>query len=489
MKKNLGVILLFFSSFFCFNKCTWDKAEPQLDLKGYPEDIGNIMLTKCAVSGCHNDVSKAAAGGLSLTSWEKLFEGTRNNAAVIPFRSDLSFLMYFINTDPAILPTLTPIMPYNSDPLPQDEVLTIRDWIDQGAPNSDGFVKFSDDPNRKKFYVTNQGCDLVAVFDTETKLTIRYVDVGSLTSIESPHMVRVAPDGNHWYVCSYAGNTFQKFSATDDSFINEADIGFGSWNTFAITSDSKKAFVINWSASGSIAVVDLENMTLLITYQGAGLLEWPHGSTLNQAGTTLYLTAQTGNFIYKIDITDINSPNFEQVVLQTGQTPSVVSLFDPHEIVFTPDESKYFVTCQKSNEVRVFQTSNDSLIKVIPVGIFPQEFALSTTTDYLFVSCTEDDITFPGDIGSVSVIDYKNLVHVKSVYTGYQPHGIAVDDIKQLVYIANRNANPDGPAPHHTTECGGRNGYVTIIDMATLDLVPGYKAELSVDPYSIAIRN
>ena len=106
----------------------------------------------------------------------------------------------------------------------------------------------------------------------------------------------------------------------------------------------------------------------------------------------------------------------------------------------------------------------------------------------MFVTCTEDDVTYSGTIGSVTVINYKTHSYVKSIYTGYQPHGIAVDDEKGLVYVANRNANLNGPAPHHATDCGGRNGYLTIIDMNTLELIPDYKAELSVDPYYISIR-
>ena len=176
------------------------------------------------------------------------------------------------------------------------------------------------------------------------------------------------------------------------------------------------------------------------------------------------------------------------MVLETGELPTTVSSYNPHEIYFSPDYSNYFVTCQGTDEVRVFSTQNDSLIATIAVGKFPQEMSFSESREYAFVSCTEDDLSFPGKTGSVSVIDYINFISLKQIHTGYQPHGIAVDDDKQQVYVVNRNASLDGPAPHHTTDCGGRNGYVTIIDMNNLELVPGYKAELSVDPYYVTIR-
>lgn len=480
-----GLLILAISTTLGLTTCTWDKSPP--DYKGYPDNIGAIMLTKCAIPGCHNDISKDAAGGLSLTSWDKLFEGTVDNAAVVPYRPDQSFLMFFINTYPDLGQTLTPVMPYNASPLTKQEVIDIQDWISNGAPDKDGFVKFSDNAEtRSKIYITNQGCDLVTVMDRETKLIMRYFDIGSQPVTESPHKSIISNDG-FFYVCFYASNIFQKYSTIDETLVGEVDLGLGSWNTFVITSDSKKAFVIDWNASGTIAVVDLENMAILVTYGGSGLLAWPHGSALKN-DSTLYVTAQTGNFIYKIDVSDIHSPDFTQIVLQTGEAPTETSSYDPHDIRFSPDKSEYAITCQTSNEIRFFNAENDSLVAVVPTGKFPQELEFSTNTDYLFVTCTEDDVTYSGTIGSVTVINYKTHTFVKSIYTGYQPHGIAVDDEKGLVYVANRNANLNGPAPHHATDCGGRNGYLTIIDINTLELIPDYKAELSVDPYYISIR-
>lgn len=42
---------------------------------------------------------------------------------------------------------------------------------------------------------------------------------------------------------------------------------------------------------------------------------------------------------------------------------------------------------------------------------------------------------------------------------------------------------------HHASSCNGRNGYVTAIDLNTLQLVPEFKAEVSVDPYGYSITN
>jgi len=469
-------LLLFFSS--CMN----EKAIP--DYNAYPDDIGKIVFTKCAVSGCHNEASKDAAGGLSLESWDKLFEGGRNSVSVIPYRSDYSTFMYYINTYADLGVTLTPTMPYNREKLTREEVLLVRDWINNGAPNRDGFVKFSDKANRKKFYVTNQGCDVVTVFDQETLLPMRYVDVGNSAGVESPHNIKVSADGQYWYVVSTGGNSLQKFRTSDDSYVGEAILGLKNWNTMALTPDGQKAFVIDWSFNGDIAEVNLNTLSVI---HNLGFNN-PHGSALNNTADTLYVTLQNSSEILKLPLIDFSA--YEVVNLYT--TPPPVSLL-PHELVFSPDGTKYFVTCQGTTELRIFSTSTNQLLATIPVGGLPSEMVVSTSSNYLFVTCPEDTVNFPGKRGSVTVIDYTTNSFVKNIYTGHQPHGIGMDDAKRMVYVANRNASSDGPAPHHLGTCSGRNGNVSFIDLNTLETVKTEtgsikKIEVSVDPYAIGVR-
>jgi len=482
-KPKHQIINFLFISFFA-GSCTYDKAEPSYEDSGFPNEIGKIIIQKCATAGCHNEQSKDGAAGLSLASWDKMFEGSRAGAVVIPYRPDFSTLIYYINTYQEIGDIqLTPTMPVNSTKLSLQDVTTIKNWILQGAPNASGQVKFADNPNRKKFYTGNQGCDEVTVLDAETMLAMRYVKVGNSNNTEGPHMVKVAPNNQFWCASYIAGIYFQKFSTENNTLLGQANIGSGSWNTFVISSDSKKAYVIDWSGNGKIAIVNLDNMTAQVL---SGGFTYPHGSGLNATDDTLYVTAQTGNFIYKIPVNDFSS--LEQISMNSNPASSSSSL-NIHEIAFSPDDSKYFVTCQTTNQIRVIQKSNDSLLSVIPVGVFPQEMGVSSAFPYLFVSCTEDNVTFPGKTGSIYVINYQTNSVVASIYAGHQSHGIAVDDENKRVYITNRNVSTGGPAPHHSALCTGRNGYITVIDMNTLQLIPDYKAEVSVDPYGAGITH
>ncbi len=460
------------------------------ELQGYPDAIGEIIIKKCATSGCHVESSKAAAGGLALETWEKLFEGGSAGSVVIPYSSEQSWLSYFINTFSDLGISLSPTMPVNSDKLSYKEVELLQQWINNGAPSASGQIAFTDDPNRNKFYVTNQGCDVVTVFDTKTKLAMRYIKVGNSENIETPHNIKVSPDGKYWYVIFANGNVIQKFNTTNDSYVGEIDITQGSWNTFTISNDGKFAFIVDFSNNGRIAYVDLENLDLLKIMTANSILFNLHGITASADFKKLYITNQYGNYIYKIDVSNILLPEISTIVIVPGQTQSDVhDLYDPHEVALSPDGTKYFVSCQASNEIRVFKQSNDSLIAAIPVGLYPLELAFSKNNSYLFVSC-ENDISQINFKGSVYVIDYNTFQVVKVLNERlFQPHGIAVDEKNNLLIIANRNSTPDGPAPHHTSSCGGRNGFIRLVDLSTFEFINNFTIEVSVDPYQVAVKN
>ena len=470
------------------------------DFQNYPTDVGKLIFTKCSTPGCHNDASKDAAGGLSMQSWDKLFEGGRNSACVIPYRSDYSTLCYFSNTYSDLGLSLSPTMPFNKPTLTHDEESLLKNWIDAGAPSSTGAIKFADNPNRKKFYVTNQNCDVVTVFDAATLLPMRYINIGNSPSIEYPHNIKVSPDGKYWYVVSTAGNSLQKYRTSDDGFVGEAFINSsspfvnGNWNTVTISNDGNFAYVVDWENLGDISIVNTN--TLAPGTPNLGAFANPHGSCMNPTdptGDTLYVTENyTGSYkIYKIYCNAPDLSSYTEVPL----SPIPVDL-NTHEVLFSPDGSEYFVTCQGAiPEVKVLKTGTDQLLATIPVGALPSEMSVSATHNLLFVSCEEDTLTFPGKTGSVYVIDIStnSWASTPYIYTGHQPHGLAVDDNTGLVYVANRNKSIGGPAPHHSGECGGKDGYMTFIDMKTLTLLQANGSpktvEVAVDPYSVAVRH
>ncbi len=488
--KRIGVYI--FVSLFFFAACT--KTSAPLVYGDYPTEIGKLISQRCAVSGCHNSQSYQAAAGLNLETWESLFKGSNSGSPVIPYNSKFSPLCYFINTYADLGLQNLPVMPLNASVLSKSEVKRMMDWIDGGAVDQSGNAMWAENPQRKKLYAVNQGCDVVTVIDAETRLPMRYIEVGTKSGIiESPHQVRVSPDGKYWYVLFLNNNLMQKFSCETDQSVgtiplspfaagtsSNTDDDALDWNTFVISSDSKRAYCVSWTLNGKVAAVDLEQRKLMHYLPG---FPNAHGICLNAAGDKMYVTAQTGNYITELD-TGFSIK--KELSLENGVPWTSSPSLDPHDIILSPLGNSLAITCQRSNEVRIFNLTTQSVTAIISTGVYPQEIIYSTSSNRYYVSCPNDTTTFPGAHGIISSI-HPSSFSIQHIKCGFQPHGIACDENKKLLYVLSRNILSSGVPPHHSSACNGRNGYMNFIDLNTMTVLPE-KYELSVDPYFIFPR-
>jgi len=470
-------------SMLCLIACKHEPAYVTPASSGnFPSEVGNIFINRCATAGCHNALSYSNAAGLLLDSWEHLFDGSINGAVVVPYSSDYSSLMYFINTDSTLGPVAVPTMPLNHAPLTKDEYLAMKKWIDDGAPDKNGNIAFSSEPaTRQKIYAIHQGCDMLAVIDAEKKVVMRYISIGSKPYPESAIYTRISPDGKYAYVCFWYSNEVYKIHTHTDKVAGIFTLSNNFWSTMAVSADGQKLALTNGDDFG-LSVVNTTTAQVQ-HFVSTGFVN-PHGITANAAFDTFYVTSLFGNTIYKFSNGNTTPISIDGNPLTTnsGATP------DPYEIIMSPDYSKYFIACDKSNEVRVFNRNNDGLAKVIPVGLQPRGMSMSKTKPYLFVSCMEDPSSgiFKG---SVYVINYNTLEVVKVIKGDfYQPHSVSVNELDNSLYIFNRNQNYDGPAPHHQGPCSGRNGYYQVYDLNTLTPKSGRRYEVLVDPFVSAIR-
>ena len=88
----------------------------------YQKQVQPILQRTC--QGCHNP--KDPAGDLSLTSYTSFEKGGTTGPLFVSGSPDHSIIFDFIVGDP-------PEMPINADPLTEDEVSLIRQWILEGA--------------------------------------------------------------------------------------------------------------------------------------------------------------------------------------------------------------------------------------------------------------------------------------------------------------------------------------------------------------------
>lgn len=503
MRKVLSIyLLLAFSSILVIYSCKRPAQPTSTPNYGqFPDAVGKIMINKCATAGCHNAASYQNSAGLLLDTWEHLMQGGNSGASVIAYSPDFSPLLYFVNTNPDRGIVATPTMPYdasgaNANTLSDEEYNTLKSWVANGAPDKDGNIPFATNADtRQKFYLTQQGCDQVAVIDAGTNLVMRYISVGfDPANTESPHCLRTDAAGKFAYVSFLNGTGIQKIDLQTDKVVSNATLGTGSWNILYVAPGDTALATTDWTSNGRVLYVSTGSMTNLpgLTGSGAGAFVYPHGIASDATFDTCFITAQYGNVVYRYAP---KIPHYKRISIN-GNPPATTNSGDnsspnPHEILMSPDYSKYFLTCEGTDEVRVLDAHTDAILAVIPVGTLPQEFAISHTKPYIFVSCMEDvnSATPTGRRGSVYVINY-NTYEVVTVLNGdfYQPHGLTVDDRTGTLLVASTNANPDGPAPHHATACGGRAGWYTVYDINTLLPRSNKRYQVTVMPYSADIR-
>ena len=95
----------------------------------FERDVAPVLAKYCV--GCHNGTDQA--GELSLESYADLQKGGKKGAVMLPGRADASLMVR------ALTGEVEPPMPPPDNPRPSDqEIKTLRDWIDGGAAGPSG---------------------------------------------------------------------------------------------------------------------------------------------------------------------------------------------------------------------------------------------------------------------------------------------------------------------------------------------------------------
>jgi cytochrome c553 len=106
-----------------------DKAEqPQLHKVTYKDAVRPILQKHC--TECHAVGQQGArASGLLMDSYASLMKGTQFGPVIIPGSPMASSLYILISGKDK----LTITMPHTQDPLSDEDIKTIRNWIENGA--------------------------------------------------------------------------------------------------------------------------------------------------------------------------------------------------------------------------------------------------------------------------------------------------------------------------------------------------------------------
>ncbi|MEM6264679.1 MAG: hypothetical protein AAGI38_19360 [Bacteroidota bacterium] len=479
---------------------------PTIEVQDFPDSVNQIIQANCATRGCH--AGSDLGSDLDLTSWTAMHQGSNFGTVMIPGWPDWSHLFMHSNTYEELGITALPAMPFNADEyLSRTEVLTLRNWINAGglSKKGDSYWASRRAETNGKAFILCAGSDLMAVIDLQTELVMDFVEVGGDPLFpEGPHYIEISPDNQFLYLTFItSGDSLTRGSAIVEKYgtDNYALVGrcqVDSDPALIVLSQSGNRMVISHynslPAMAKLTLINTETMEILHEAVGDGtFLASPHGMASTFDFRTLYVGAGRGNYYTKVSIVE---DKFDQEDEKIRIDPSVRRIgenpdYEPYHCYLLEDRKLFFVTCSLTNDVRVFNTENDSLLAVIPVGETPRLMDYDPVSGRMFIACgNEENFAEQGSLkGCVTVLNVASLTVEKNIFRiGQRPHGIRVDPERRRLYVSTENNGGKDP-PHHFVPGRGtlQPGKFHVIDLNTLEVIQELDTDLAFRPNQIAI--
>ncbi|MBK8537190.1 MAG: hypothetical protein IPL59_20065 [Candidatus Competibacteraceae bacterium] len=100
----------------------------------FQKDVYPILKAHCLECHIAPNTEGYKASGLAMGSYAELMKGTKNGPVIIADQSLNSSLNRLIEGRPGVNPSIQ--MPHGKVKLPEDKLVLIRNWVDQGAKNN-----------------------------------------------------------------------------------------------------------------------------------------------------------------------------------------------------------------------------------------------------------------------------------------------------------------------------------------------------------------
>lgn len=469
-----------------FQSCEQDFVNTSETSSDFPPEIAAIFNTPytsnnitCNTASCH--ASSGSASGLDLTSWQKTMNGSESGTMVIPYNGFWSHLIAVVNSDTNYAPVSTVSLPeYHK--IDTSNINKLMNWINTGAKSKDGAVAFSNVSSLEKGFITNQASDLVAVLKTNDKLVTRLIPVGGRSGLlDSPHYITLSPDNRFFYVSLIGEGYIEKYDVNVDYPFEKTDriqVGLNPAH-IVISHDGDNGYVTNFDASGTEKMVrkfKTDPLQVIDTVSDIKM-NAPHGMALTNDGQFLFVTAQIGEYIFKIRLSDFEIEFAMPIDPSVPPTGNGTGNFKPYQAVLSPDNNLLYVSCVASNQVRVYNADDLALVNTISVGTNPILMKFTNDGNYLFV-CNRNNNT-------VSVINGANqTVQTTITGVGIQPHGVDFTSDGQYAIIACETLS--GFDGHHPTVGSNKVGVSRMIRLSNFELLDN-RLEMASFPAGIAI--
>jgi len=394
--------------------------------------------------------------GLETDSWQHLFEGWKNGAAVIPYDAQGSLFYQLIG----MLKDTT-----EGDAARRD---LIRRWIEAGAPNEQGVIPFDDATDI--VYVCNQGASSVSLVDVNHLVVMRtlYLEDYGFSDHAKPHHIVVEPDGTAWYVSLIADGKVVKFDSRN-RIVGSVDTPTPGLMTLHPT---RRILYAGRSMTApnppsSVLAINTSDMTyreIPVPYAR------PHALAIQPNRDYLISASLVEN---KFAVIDAQRDELDATYTFPDTNPVYV------QCVFVPDGTSFFATGQLSATLYRFAMDSEGVVSAdgsYALGEQPWHPVIIPDGTQLFVGNKVSN--------SVSVFDIiGNQVSATLQGNGVaSPHGSTVTSDGKYVFISNQNTNGDYQPPFR--DDAASVGTITVFDATTHALVK--TIEVGTSPSGIA---
>ena len=207
---------------------------------------------------------------------------------------------------------------------------------------------------------------------------------------------------------------------------------------------------INWKAIAVVAIMTVfmfsvfqsatfasnsmnNNVSSLMPQSSANYVKIPGGSTLGNSlvkknGPAVQSISNNGGYVkYTLNLSDNKLINGNYLTYSQSK-------IEPFGVTFDSMNGNLYVADFCTNNTTVIDSSNNSVIKTVPVADFPTASAVNSSNGNVYVTSDESP-------GNVSVINGTTNTVLKTIPVGTGPDAIAYDSSNGYVYVSNMEGN------------------------------------------------
>lgn len=294
------------------------------------------------------------------------------------------------------------------------EIAQIHEWINawypaagQAAPATAGFTG--------SIWVANEKGNSLSVIDAATNAVVT-----TLTGIEGPHNVQVAPDGRTVWAVSGHDNLAVAVDAQGYSLLGVVPVGASPAHVI-VSPDGATAWVSS-SGDNTVSVIDTAAYTVV---QTISVGEFPHGLRPSSDGALVAVADMRSNAVSLID-----AATYEVESIEVGNAPV--------QVAFAPDDAALYVTLNGDDAVAKVDLESRTVVGTAAVGDGPVQVYVTPDSRFVLVANQGTEET-PST--TLSIVDAESMAAVAEIETGQGAHGVAVEPGGRYAYVSNLYGN------------------------------------------------